>query len=347
MEITASDGSSNSDALAVAIEVTNVSGLIIGTPDPDDLLGVYIEEDVIQGLESNDTLQGGLGPDTMYGGAGDDTYYVDSGNTGDWTIEPPNEGIDTIVSSVSRILGNENLENLTLTGSAISGVGNTANNVITGNEADNVLYGLAGSDTLNGGAGVDTMYGGADNDVINGGSGADIIYGGTGADTMRGGAGDDTYYVDTGNAGDQTFELANEGVDTVISSVSRILGNANLENLVLVGGAVSGTGNSADNVITGNSASNQLVGLQGNDTLIGGGGNDIFYYASHGLGVDTITDFNVGDRINVHGLFGSFGALSGALSQNGADTVITVGATEQIILQGINFTNLHTNDFIF
>ena len=106
MEITASDGSSNSDALAVAVEVTNVSGLIIGTPDPDDLLGTS-EEDVIQGLESNDTLQGGLGPDTMYGGAGDDTYYVDSGNTGDWTIELPNEGVDTIVLSVSRILGNE------------------------------------------------------------------------------------------------------------------------------------------------------------------------------------------------------------------------------------------------
>ena len=205
-------------------------------------------------------------------------------------------------------------KNLTLTGSAISGVGNTADNVITGNEADNVLYGLAGSDTLNGGAGVDTIYGGAGNDVINGGSGADIMYGGVGADTMSGGAGDDTYYVDTGNSGDWTLELANEGTDTVVSSASRILGNANLENLVLVGGAISGTGNTANNNITGNGGNNTLIGLQGNDTLTGGGGNDIFYYASHGLGADTITDFNAGDRINVHSLFANFGALSAAFS---------------------------------
>ena len=122
---------------------------------------------------------------------------------------------------------------------------------------------------------MDTIYGGADNDVINGGSGADIMYGGVGADTMSGGAGDDTYYVDTGNSDDWTLELANEGTDTVVSSASRILGNAKLENLVLVGGAISGTGNAANNNITGNGGNNTLIGLQGNDTLTGGGGNDI------------------------------------------------------------------------
>src|SRR6185295_10871663 len=114
----------------------------------------------------------------MYGGAGDDTYYVDTDNTGDWTIELPNEGTDTVISSVSRILGNPNLENLILTGSAVSGSGNAADNVITGNDADNVLYGLVGNDTLNGGGGADTMYGGAGHDVLNGGAGADIMYGG-------------------------------------------------------------------------------------------------------------------------------------------------------------------------
>ena len=66
-------------------------------------------------------------------------------------------------------------------------------------------------------------------------------------------------------------ELANEGADTVQSSVAYTLG-ANLENLTLLdaGGAIGGTGNTLGNVITGNNADNTLDGKAGADTLIGG-----------------------------------------------------------------------------
>lgn len=201
----------------------------------------------LTGDAGNDTLNGGAGIDTMIGGLGNDTYVVD--NAADVTTETSTltTEIDTVQSSVTRTLG-VNLENLTLTGTAaINGTGNTLNNTLTGNSAANTLTGDAGNDTLNGGAGIDTMIGGA---------------------------GNDTYVVD--NAGDITTDISTltTEIDTVQSSVTRILGG-NLENLTLTGtAAINGTGNTLANTLIGNAAANILDGGAGNDILRGDAGND-------------------------------------------------------------------------
>ena len=91
----------------------------------------------------------------MIGGLGNDTYVVD--NVGDKVTETSTLAaeIDTVQSTVTYTLGT-NLENLTLLGTtAINGIGNTANNVITGNSANNILTGGTGKDTLTGGLGRD------------------------------------------------------------------------------------------------------------------------------------------------------------------------------------------------
>jgi hypothetical protein len=44
---------------------------------------------------------------------------------------------------------------------------------------------------------------------------------------------------------------------------------ANVERLLLTGGAVSGTGNVLGNELSGNFGNNTLYGLDGNDTLMG------------------------------------------------------------------------------
>jgi len=198
---------------------------------------------VITGNSGNNTLSGGTGADTLAGGLGNDTYVVD--NTGDVVTENAGEGTDLVQSSVTYTLS-ANAENLTLTGtSALSGTGNTLDNVLTGNSANNTLTGGAGNDTLNGGSGNDTMVGGT---------------------------GNDSYFVNV--TADIVSELANEGTDTVNSSVTLTLGN-NVENLILTGtSTLSGTGNGLNNVLTGNSGANTLTGGAGNDTLDGGSGND-------------------------------------------------------------------------
>jgi Ca2+-binding RTX toxin-like protein len=209
----------------------------------DNVLTGNSAVNTLSGGAGNDTLNGGTGADTMIGGIGNDIYYVD--NSGDVVMENSNEGTDAVQSSVTYILG-ANIENLILTGTAaINGTGNELDNVLTGNCAVNTLAGEAGNDTLNGG---------------------------TGADTMIGGIGNDIYYVD--NSGDAVTEVANEGIDTVNSSISYTL-NLNVENLTLIGKATrNGTGNSLDNVLTGNIAVNVLNGNDGNDTIDGGAGND-------------------------------------------------------------------------
>ncbi len=126
------------------------------------------------------------------------------------------------------------------------------------------LVGTAGSDTLTATkAGLD-VYGMGGNDTLSAG---------TLAATLRGGIGNDVYVIS--NAGQVVIENANEGTDSVRSTISYTLTD-NVEVLLLDGTAhINGTGNALDNRITGNAGNNVLTGGAGNDTLDGGSaGND-------------------------------------------------------------------------
>ena len=261
------------------------------------------------GNNLNNTLTGNSGVNVLTGGAGSDTYVVSAGDT---VVEAAAEGTDLVQSAVSFTLG-ANVENLTLTGTgAIDGTGNSLSNILTGNSGVNVLTGGAGSDTYVVGAGDTVVEAAAEGtDLVQSavsftlganvenltltGTGAingtgnslnNTLTGNSAANVLTGGAGHDTYVV---GAGDTVVEAANEGTDLVQSSVSWTLG-ANLERLTLTGtGAIEGTGNSLNNVLTGNSAANILTGGAGNDTLAGGLGNDT-YRVDRGEGQDAIAE---------------------------------------------------------
>ncbi|MFM9936639.1 MAG: calcium-binding protein [Novosphingobium sp.] len=265
----------------VIIGVENVTGsdfddLLHGTADANRLSGGR-GTDTLQGDGGNDTLDGGLGADAMAGGTGNDTYLVD--NAGDSVIELVGEGNDTIVSTINLNLGEGQVENLQLAGTAgLSGTGNGQDNRLTGNSGVNTLTGLGGNDTLDGGQG---------------------------ADAMLGGRGDDTYFVD--NAGDRVTEAFGEGNDTIISSVDYKLGGIYAETLKLSGkNPLSATGNMQANTLIGNDAANALFGNEGTDQLDGGKGADtlsggtgkdrfVFDTALGATNIDTISDFTAAD----------------------------------------------------
>lgn len=301
---TATDGFGNGDIFA---SIENA----IGTQANDNLTG-STASNLLRGLGGNDILDGVAGGnDIMQGGQGNDTYIV---TTGSQTVDEAadnGDGIDEVKSSINfslsnpaRVLGN--VENLTLVGAAIVGIGNDLDNVITGNDQDNFLSGDSGNDTLNGGIGNDALNGDGGNDALNGGVGDDVLVGGSGNDTLVGGDGDDRMFGGDGNdsldggtggnhleggLGNDTYALGAKadgedaiidtgGVDSISSTIDRTLaffgtnGADNIENLILLGTAINGTGNEFDNTITGNELNNVLSGLAGNDTLLGGLGND-------------------------------------------------------------------------
>ena len=150
-----------------------------------------------------------------------------------------------------------------------------------------------GNDKVYSRQGDDIIYAGAGNDNINACYGNDTIDGGAGRDTMYGGDGNDVYYVD--QTSDKIVEYADEGEDTIYSSVTYTL-PSNVENIILTGSAnINATGNSLNNEITGNDGNNILRAGSGYvNRLNGGKGADTMYGTIY---VDTYYVDNPGDVI--------------------------------------------------
>ena len=300
--------------------VTNIQGL--GNSLNNVMTGNAVDN-MLYSYDGNDTLDGRQGADTMTGATGNDTYFVD--NTGDVVVENAGEGSDTVIASISYVLG-ANVENLTLTGTLNrSGYGNSLGNVIVGNSGNNALKGYDGNDSLDGGLG---------------------------ADTMTGGNGDDTYFVD--NSGDVVVELANQGNDTVATTLGSYTLGANVENLFLQGaGDSTGIGNSLDNVMIGNDGNNVMDGGAGADLLYGAGGNDTYIVdsvldqvsESGGWGIDMVQSsvtFTLGDGLDnliltgAAAINGTGNNLDNIIIGNGAKNILTGGDGNDYLDGGAN-----------
>ncbi|HRX35727.1 MAG TPA: FG-GAP-like repeat-containing protein, partial [Aestuariivirga sp.] len=287
---------------------------------------------LITGTAFDDTLDGAAGADTMVGGLGDDTYHVD--NAGDVITEAAGAGTDRVIASVDYTLGAnvENLELTGAarhgTGNALANMltGTGFDDTLDGKAGADTMAGGLGDDTYvvddsgdavveNDGEGRDTVRASVDytlgafvedlvltaaghtgtgnglNNRLTGSDGNDVLDGGAGKDRMAGGLGDDTYVVD--RATDLVTEGVGEGTDHVMSRGSYTLSD-NVENLTLLTGGDTGTGNDLDNVLTGSDRADHLIGLGGNDILDGRRGADVM---EGGLGDDTYYIDNPNDVV--------------------------------------------------
>ena len=161
--------------------------------------------------------------------------------------------------------------------------------------------------------GADNAFGRAGNDTLNGNGGDDVLNGNGGVDTLTGGDGNDELVGGDGND-------------------------------VLDGGA-------DDDLLNGGNGVDRLTGGSGNDTLIGGAGADVLVFAP-GFGQDTVVNFDFNpaggqDLLDIRALdiTAATFAASVTIAQNGANTLISIGA-DQINLTNVNAANVTSTDFI-
>ncbi|WP_439472442.1 beta strand repeat-containing protein [Brevundimonas sp.] len=253
-------GSDTADYLTAAGAVT--ANLTSGTAsDGDGGTDTFNSIENLRGSAFNDVLYGDAQANTLDGSNGDDTLVGRGGND----ILRGGAGIDTAdySDSTSGIVARLS------TGVINDGEGGTdfvvsIENVV-GGDFNDVIIAFAGDNVLSGGLGYDVLIGGEGNDTLRGGTGV--------ANELYGGLGDDIYVVD---AYDTIIELADEGIDTIQTSLNNYFLAANVENMTFTGtGNFAGAGNALANVITGGDSSDTLTGGGGNDTLNGGLGRDI------------------------------------------------------------------------
>ncbi|HJV81887.1 calcium-binding protein [Noviherbaspirillum sp.] len=220
--------------------------------------------DKLDAGQGDDTLDGGTGRDTLNGGLGNDTYIFgrgygsdqlgdDSGASG--SFDTLQLGADVAPDDVALFRQDSDL--------VLSVVG-----------SQDQLWIKGFFTTSSGGAPVDLKV---EQICFSDGTTWDLNtilakVVPSPANAMTGTAGNDTFVVD--NVQDTVSEGANQGIDTIQSSVS-FTASANVENLTLTGALdITGNGNGLNNVIRGNSGHNVLGGGTGADTLYGGGGDD-------------------------------------------------------------------------
>ncbi|RYY24507.1 MAG: hypothetical protein EOP62_16800 [Sphingomonadales bacterium] len=316
----------------------------------------------------------GSGGDRLYGEAGDDRFFISGG----FGVQPVSgvvdggTGIDTLrlnnAFTVDLAAGTAVAGSYTYQVSGIEIVSAMTDSVVRGDAGANIFNvnplfdSTSASVFFDGREGDDSLTGSMGNDQLIGGAGNDTLVGGAGADAMTGGSGNDLYSVD--NAGDVVTELLGEGYDEVSASISYVL-TANVEGLRLVNGsgALNGTGNALDNLITGNDGANRLDGGDGNDILwssdgtsddvglehdqlFGGAGNDALAVgvgddADGGSGVDTLrlslAGFSWGVTLDMSGFTsgGAFNIFGGIISEiEVIDYIVGSAGNDKITLGG-------------
>lgn len=252
-----------------------------------------------RGGSMNDTIMASMGNDTYDGGRGTDTVNYSAMASG-----------VTVDLSTGTVSGPANqkliaIENI---------VGSSGDDVITGNGGANVINAGDGDDVINGGAGNDQMTGVAGDDILIGGVGNDRVNGGDGNDLLIDGSGNDTY---DGGVGYDVLDYS-EATAAITVNNGRVTGMgsdrySNVEKVVGSSFADAFSGSRNLDTFDGGAGNDWFRGFEGSDIFTGGAGSDTFVWNERDVvsgkksqGVDVITDFGQGDRLDLSSFAGTF-----------------------------------------
>ena len=242
----------------------------------------------------NNTFSGFDGTSILNGGDGIDTALF-TGQFARYTVVANPDGsvslTDTGAGSPDGTTTFSNFElfqfndGLVLTAAQLGGAptavnGTSGNDALTSSVKGAIISGLGGADTLTAGAANQTLDGGAGTDILNDKGQSGI--------TLLGGAGNDTFIVS--NPGTIITESANNGTDTVQTTLSSYQLPANIEKLVFTGsGSFTSTATAAGQTITGGTGADTLSdGGFANVVLRGSGGADTFIVSNSGTTVTEV-----------------------------------------------------------
>ncbi len=290
------------EVLTTQAFATDLSGAggddsLLGQDGNDDLHG-GTGKDTLIGGKGADHLHGDEGLDRLLGGLGNDTYFLADANA---TLFPDTKVYD----EVTELFG-QGVDTVVITALDVARIAgdsytlgaNIENGRMNLGTVPFVLNGNELDNTLLGDTNANRMFGALGNDAIDG----DI-----GDDTLGGDAGNDALWGQAGR--DQLF------------------GGGNADQLY--GGIGADT-------LDGGDGADRLDGGNGRDRMTGGNGRDIFTF-NVASGEDTVLDFtDDADTLNISAGFGfaNPAAVVAVTTKSGSDAVITLSATDQIVLKG-------------
>ena len=305
---TLSAGHDNGDG-SWSLKVADLAGLTITASDAsafklhveanaNDGSGLTAASDIVVTLTSgdNDVIAGGQGNDLLFGDQGDDVIYGGSIPTG---AAPPAHVVTA--ADDDTIHGGDGNDHIW---------GNSGDDKLFGDAGNDVIYGGKGDDYVSGGDGDDVLHGNSGNDVLDGGSGANLIYGDSGDDHIFAGNGNDTV---VGGSGFDTLDFSHAALAvTVDMSKGTAIGFgtvqfSGIEHVIGSNSDDTFKGSSRAETIDGGAGDDVIRSMAGNDILTGGSGDDTFvffkkdvYADNKAYGIDHITDFSVGDKLDLH-----------------------------------------------
>ena len=253
-------------------------------------------------------------PDTGFNGTDSIAYSVDDGNKGTSSATlsitvgtdntPPK--VESFKLSQSTLLAGESATVTVVFSEPVSSFSSsdiTKTQTVTGEDGSDDIFFVNGTEEVKAGGGDDvvmirdsvatTIYGEAGDDKLYGNAAGNIVDGGSGADTVSGGGGDDTL---SGGDGADTMN-GGSGVDTMSGGAGAdVIGGGSGADVI--------SGGSGVDTISGGAGVDTITGGEGNDVIDGGAGNDVALYAGNmadfkldigAIGVDKVSDLNVGD----------------------------------------------------